>query len=105
MKSLPALVLLFATAVLAAIAVAAVLGVSFPYWSVALRVAAVAWAAGMLAVFVADYAPRHTGPAPVAVPAAAPRRAPVPAATADAFPVEAMATLGLDRGPATFSVS
>ncbi len=108
MKNLPVFVMLFATAVLVALGAAAVAGVTFPYWSAALQVAAVAWAAGMLAVFVADYAPRRTGPAPVVVPAAEPSRAPVPAARtapADAFPVEAMATLGLGNDPATLSLS
>ena len=108
MKNLPALVMLAATAVLVALAAAAVAGVTFPYWTVTLQVAAFAWAAGMLAVFVADYAPRRTGPAPTVAPAAAPRRAPEPAARsvpADAFRVGAMATLGLGNNPATLSLS
>ncbi len=102
MKSLPALVILIATAGLVATAIAAALGVPCSFCAIVLRVSALAWAAGAVAVFVADYAPRHTGPA------VEPRRERAPAAQtdpADAIPLETLPTLGLSGNPATFSLS
>lgn len=108
MKSLPALVILAATAAFVALAAAAALDIPLPYWSVALRVAALAWAAGAVGVFAADYAPRRTSYVPVAVPTPAcrPVRARVtPAVPAEAVDMGAMATLGFDHDPATVSFS
>ena len=48
MKNLPAIISLFATVSLALLAAAAALGVSCPYWTLALQVAGFAWAAGVL---------------------------------------------------------
>jgi len=120
MKNLFGMIALFAVASLVLLVVAAIAGVSSPTWTVASRVASFAWAAGMLALFVTDYTPRHsyaesiTARATVAaresVPvakAAASQRRMVPARTrpaADPSPAGALATLGLYHDPVTVSL-
>ena len=105
MKNLPGIISLFAIASLAVLAVASVLGVSSPSWSVVTRIVGFSWAAGVLAMFVTDYAPRHTyniGATECtadAVPAVVPVQARPYAGAA-----EAMATLGLANDPATVSL-
>jgi hypothetical protein len=121
MKTLPCLLALLAVASLALLAVAAALGVTLPYCSVALRLVALAWVAGVLAIFVADYAPRRplgvgpvlpsveAQPAFVRSPSIATgqrRSMPVLARTFDDTIVTAdIATLGLSYNPATLSMS
>ena len=105
MENLPGIISLFAIASLAVLAVASVLGVSSPSWSVVTRIVGFSWAAGVLAMFVTDYAPRHTyniGATECtaeAVPAVVPVQARPYAGAA-----EAMATLGLANDPATVSL-
>jgi hypothetical protein len=107
MKNLPGIISLFAIASLAVLAVASVLGVSNPSWFVITRVVGFSWAAGALAMFVTDYAPRHTynigatEPTAEAMPAVVPVQARSYAGT---VPAEAMATLGLANDPATVSL-
>jgi membrane protein implicated in regulation of membrane protease activity len=105
MKNLPAIISLFATVSLALLAAAAALGVSCPYWTLALQVAGFAWAAGVLAIFLTDYAPNR---ATAAIRVMETPRENVPA-TARAFDDtvigEVMATLGLDTDQATVSLS
>ena len=60
MKNLPCIILLSAIASLLLLAVACSLGAPIQFWFVASRIAAVSGAAGMLVVFLADYAPRRT---------------------------------------------
>ena len=120
MKNLFGMIALFAVASLVLLAVAAIVGVSAPTWTVASRVAAFAWAAGVLALFVTDYTPHHSYGAPItasapvvareSVPVAkavANKRRMIPARTrsaADPAPAGAMATLGLYNDPATVSL-
>ena len=107
MKNLLGIISLFAIASLAVLAVAAVLGVSSPSWSVVTRIVGFSWAAGVLAMFVTDYAPRRSynvGAAGCTVEA---MREVVPAKArpyAGAVTAEAMATLGLANDPATVSL-
>jgi hypothetical protein len=121
MKNLTAIISLFAITSLALLAVAAFLGVSCPYWSVAWRVAGFAWAAGVLGLFLTDYAPHHPYTVGAAVRVTEPQRESVPAvraiarhrrrvpATAQPFDdtgIEgAMATVGFCNDPATVSMS
>jgi hypothetical protein len=112
MKNLLGIVSLLAVASLAVLAVASVLGVSSPSWPVVTRIVGFSWAAGVLALFVTDYAPRHTYNVSAtvraaAVPAAVSPRRMVPATArrfAGAATAEAMATLGLTNDPATVSL-
>ena len=105
MKNLLGIISLFAIASLAVLAVASVLGFSSPSWSLVTRVIGFSWAAGVLAMFVTDYAPRRSysvgavEPAAEAVPAVVPAKA---RPYADAVP--AMATFGLANDPATVSL-
>ena len=107
MKNLLGIISLFAIASLAVLAVASVLGVSSPSWSVVTRIVGFSWAAGVLAMFVTDYAPRHSyNVGAVGCPAAAEHEV-VPAKArpyAGAVTAEAMATLGLANDPATVSL-
>ena len=121
MKNLTAILSLAAITVLALVAVAAVLGVSCVYWSVAWRVAGFAWAAGVLGIFLSDYAPPRPYAAAVTVRAPEPQREAVPAARAvaghrrlvpavarsfdDPAMAGAMATVGFYHDPATVSMS
>jgi hypothetical protein len=107
MKNLPGIISLFAIASLAVLAVASVLGFSSPSWSVVTRVVGFSWAAGVLAMFVTDYAPRHTYQVGAAARTAEAMPEAVPAKArpyARAVPAEAMATLGLANDPATVSL-
>lgn len=120
MKNLFGMIALFAVASLVLLAVAAIAGVSSPTWTVASRVAAFAWAAGVLAMFVTDYTPRHSYGDPITAPATVVARERVPAAkaavsqrrmvpakarpAADPAPAGALATLGLYNDPATVSL-
>ena len=107
MKNLPGIISLFAIASLAVLAVASVLGVSSPSWSVVTRIVGFSWAAGVLAMFVTDYAPRHTYNigATECTAEAVPAVVPVQARPyAGAVTAEAMATLGLANDPATVSL-
>jgi hypothetical protein len=105
MKNLLGIISLFAIASLAVLAVASVLGFSSPSWSLVTRVIGFSWAAGVLAMFVTDYAPRRSysvgavEPAAEAVPEIVPAKA---RPYADAVP--AMATFGLANDPATVSL-
>ena len=107
MKNLPGIISLFAIASLAVLAVASVLGVSSPSWSVVTRIVGFSWAAGVLAMFVTDYAPRHSYNVGAAVRTAEAMPAVVPAQArpyAGAATAEAMATFGLANDPATVSL-
>ena len=117
MKNLLGIISLFAIASLAVLAVASVLGVSSPSWPVVTRIVGFSWVAGVLALFVTDYAPRHTyndratvrtaAAKPAAVRAAVSPRRMVPATArrfAGAATAGAMATLGLANDPATVSL-
>ncbi len=107
MKNLLGIISLFAIASLAVLAVASVLGVSSPSWSVVTRIVGFSWAAGVLAMFVTDYAPRHTYNVGAAGCTAEAMREVVPAKArpyAGAVTAEAMATLGLANDPATVSL-
>ena len=98
MKNLLGIVSLLAVASLAVLAVASVLGVSSPSWSVVTRIVGFSWAAGVLALFVTDYAPRRLNSY---CAEAKPEAVPVVRAAVTA---EAMATLGLANDPATVSM-
>ena len=107
MKNLLGIISLFAIASLAVLAVASVLGFSSPSWSLVTRVVGFSWAAGVLAMFVTDYAPRHSYNVGAAVRTAEAMPEVVPAKArpyADAATAEAMATLGLANDPATVSL-
>jgi hypothetical protein len=107
MKNLPGIISLFAIASLAVLAVASVLGVSNPSWFVITRVVGFSWAAGALAMFVTDYAPRHSYNVGAAERTAEAMPEVVPAKArpyAGAVTAEAMATLGLANDPATVSL-
>jgi hypothetical protein len=109
MKNLLGIISLFAIASLAVLAVASVLGVSSPSWPVVTRIVGFSWAAGVLALFVTDYAPRHTYNVGATVRTAAAvssrRMIPVKARRfAGAATAGAMATLGLANDPATISL-
>ena len=117
MKNLPCIIFLSAIASLLLLAVASALGVSIAYWSVAAHIGAFSGAAGVLAIFLTDYAPRrgyNAGPAlPNAEAATAlgvtrtvrSRLAPANERPLDVTVIEgAMATLGLRNDPATVSI-
>jgi hypothetical protein len=107
MKNLTGIISLFAIASLAVLAVASALGVSSPSWSVISRIVGISWTAGVLAIFVMDYAPRRTCSFGAPVRTAQAKRAAVPADArpfAGAAAAEAMATLGLTNDPATVSL-
>jgi hypothetical protein len=107
MKHLSSIISLFAIASLAVLAVASALGVSSPSWSVASRMVGLSWAAGVLAIFVTDYAPRRSCSVSAAVRTAEAQREDVPAKArplADAATTGVMATLGLANDPATVSL-
>lgn len=111
MKNLPCIIFLSAIASLLFLAVACSLGAPVQYWFVAARILAASGAAGMLAIFLADYAPRpsyQVGAARTAKPApVASRSRPVCSGERpyDITVVEgAMATLGLRNDPVTVSL-
>ena len=120
MKNLPCIIFLSAIASLLLLAVACSLGAPIQYWFVASRIAAVSGSAGVLAIFLADYAPRRSYRVAGAVRTAESAPAIVPAARAvasrgrlvrsserpfDITVVEgAMATLGLRNDPVTVSL-
>jgi hypothetical protein len=120
MKNLTALISLFAIASLAVLAVASALGVCSPSWSVASRMIGLSCAAGMLAVFATDYAPRRSYGVNAVAHAAGAKREYVPAVRAavsqrrmvpanarpfaGAATAGALATLGLANDPATVSL-
>ena len=107
MKNLPGIISLFAIASLAVLAVASVLGVSSPTWTVASRIVGLSWTAGALAMFVTDYSPRHSYNVGAAARTAVAMREVVPAKArpfAGAATAEAVATLGLANDPATVSL-
>ena len=99
MKNLPGIISLFAIASLAVLVVASVFGVSCPYASLAWRIVGFSWATGVFAIFVTDYAPRHS----YGVSAEA-KSEDVPAVQTTVT-AEAMATLGLANDPATVTMS
>ena len=121
MKNLTALISLVAIASLAVLAVASVLGFCSPSWSVASRMIGLSCAAGMLAMFVTDYAPRRPYGVSAVARAAEAKREYVPVVRAavsqqrmvpakarpfwGAAPAGALATLGLTNNPATVSPS
>jgi hypothetical protein len=121
MKNLASLLALLAVASLVLLAVAASLGVTLPYSSVALRLVALASVAGVLSIFLADYAPRRPLRAGPALPSMAPhsvsarparvvvrqrRRVPAMARSYDDTIVTGtIATLGLGHQPVTLSMS
>ena len=98
MKNLHGIISLFAIASLALLVVASAFGVSIPYASVAWRMVGFSWAAGVLSIFVTDYAPRRLNSY---CAEAKPEAVPVVRAAVTA---EAMATLGLANDPATVSM-
>lgn len=112
MKSLPCIIFLSAIASLLLLAVACSLGVPIQYWHVAARILAVSGAAGMLAIFLADYAPRpsyHVGALRTAEPArTVASRSRVVRSSERPFDITvvegAMATLGLRNDPVTDSL-
>lgn len=115
MKNLPCIIFLSAIASLLLLAVACSLGAPIQYWYVAARILAVSGAAGMLAIFLADYAPRpsyHVGALQTAEPAPAARvvasRSRVGRSSERPFDITvvegAMATLGLRNDPVTVSL-
>lgn len=120
MKNVPCIIFLSAIASLLLLAVACSLGAPIQYWFVAARITAVSGAAGMLAIFLADYAPRrsyHVGralriaeSAPAIVPAvhAVARRGRLVRSSERPFDITviegAMATLGLRNDPVTVSL-
>jgi hypothetical protein len=121
MKNLTALISLFAIASLAVLAVASALGVCSPSWSVASRMIGLSCAAGMLAIFATDYAPRRSYGVNAVARAAGANREYAPAVRtavsqprmvpAQAQPLMGattagvMATLGLTNDSATLSMS
>jgi len=114
MKNLPGIISLFAIASLALLAVASAFGVSIPYASVAWRMVVFSWAAGVLSIFVTDYAPRDSysvsaeakpEDVPVVRAAVSQRRmVPAKARPFAGATTGAMATLGLANDPATVSM-
>jgi len=118
MKNLSTLISLVATASLALLAIAAAFGFPCPYGSVVGSVSGLAWATGVLGIFLTDYSPRNLYAGDATAPAIAARRAPAPVARRATravaaedrpfvlpVPTRSPAPVRLYQDPATFSLS
>jgi len=115
MKNLPCHVFLAALASLALAVLASSLGLSFPFFKVAAIIIGFSGAAGVLALFLADYGARPSrDDAPVSAPETMRASAPVAPAAVKLRRVfrpgrqtgagDPLATLGLRNDPATLSL-